>query len=95
MTSRKRHHRKVQTGNVGREGFGRERGRSVDPAAVARLSAMQIEHMTQRELADVVRAGRLPGDTARAEYLDRGTLERLAYLARLSCRNRSLSTKPR
>jgi hypothetical protein len=44
--------------------------------------------MTEQELHRVIRAARTPAALARVEYLDRGTKERLAHLARLSCRNR-------
>ena len=71
-------------------------GQKADPRMVADLSAEQITHMSRGELAEVVRAGRLPNQSVRTEYFDRGTLERMAYLSRLSCRNRELSAaKPR
>ena len=65
-----------------------ESGGALDPATIAELSSRQISRMTRPELVRVVRAGRLPSLGARPERLDRATLERLAYLARLSCRRR-------
>ena len=64
-----------------------------DQASIAGLSAGQISEMSHAELARVVRAARLPTVQTRPEYVDRVTLERLAYLARLCCHNREgLST---
>jgi hypothetical protein len=60
---------------------------ALDQATVADLSPKQIARMTCLELARVVRVGRLPTVQARPEHLDRATLERLAHLACLSCRN--------
>jgi hypothetical protein len=60
---------------------------ALDRLDVADLSSHQISRMTQSELVRVVRVGGLPATTVRIEYLDRATLERLAHLACLSCRN--------
>ncbi len=62
---------------------------ALDQAAVAELSSVQIRRMTVPELTRVVRAGGLPEVKARPEYLDRGTLERMAHLSRLCCRHRA------
>ena len=61
---------------------------ALDQAMIADLSSKQISRMTRPELARVVRAGRLPAMQVRPECLDRRTLERLAHLASLCCRNR-------
>jgi len=61
---------------------------ALDRGTIAELSSKQISRMTRPELARVVRAGRLPAVQARLECLDRVTLERLAHLASLCCRNR-------
>jgi len=66
----------------------REPDEALDPATIAELPARQIPHMTGQELHRVIRAARTPAALARVDYLDRGTKERLAHLARLSCRNR-------
>jgi hypothetical protein len=67
----------------------REHDEALDRATVAEMSSNEVRRMSPRELARVVRAGRLPATRARLEYLDRATLERLAHLACLACRNRS------
>ena len=61
---------------------------ALDQEEIANLSSTQIRHMTCGELARAVRASHLPALRVRPEYLDRGTLERLAYVGRLACRNR-------
>lgn len=61
---------------------------ALDRAAIAELPSRQIGRMSRAELARVVHASPLPPLQARLEYLDRSTLERLAHLACLSCRNR-------
>jgi len=60
---------------------------ALDRETIADLSSTQISRMTRGELARVVRAAWLPASSVRPESLDRGTLERLAHLARLSCRH--------
>ncbi|TVS18142.1 MAG: hypothetical protein EA424_11420 [Planctomycetaceae bacterium] len=57
-------------------------------ASIAELSSSQISEMSRAELVRVVRAARLPSMQIRPEHADRVTLERLAHLARLCCRNR-------
>lgn len=57
-------------------------------AATAELSSRHLGRMTRPELARVVRCSPMPAAQARLDYLDRGTLERLAHLACLACRNR-------
>lgn len=58
---------------------------------VAELCSKQVSRMSRAELSRVVLAGQLPflepSVRVRLEYLDRGTLERLAHLACQSCRN--------
>jgi hypothetical protein len=66
----------------------REPEEALDRAAIADLSSYQISGMTDAELTRIVRAAGLPATTVHHAYLDRGTLERLAHLARLACRNR-------
>jgi len=61
---------------------------ALDRVIIAELSSRQLARMTRGELARVVRASPPPGKLARIEYLDDGTLQRLAHLARLSCCNR-------
>lgn len=60
-------------------------------AAVAELSPAQIGRLTGEELIHVVLAVRIPflqDDVSdHLRYLDRPALERLAYLARRTCRN--------
>jgi len=65
---------------------------ALDQAEIANLSSMQISRMTRGELTRMVRASRLPVLRARPEYLDRDTLERLAHVGRLACRNRQQPT---
>ena len=60
--------------------------------SVAELSSSQIAVMTDAQLVCVIRTGRVPLAKIRAEFRDRTTLERLAYRARLCCRNRARST---
>jgi len=62
---------------------------ALDRETIADLSSTQISRMSCGELARVVRAARLPASSVRPEKLDRGTLERLAHLACLSCRHRT------
>jgi hypothetical protein len=61
---------------------------ALDRYVVADLSSKQISRMTRSELVRVVGVGGMPATSVHCEYLDRGTLERLAHLACLSCRNR-------
>ncbi|MFO7903400.1 MAG: hypothetical protein ACQESR_21105 [Planctomycetota bacterium] len=61
---------------------------ALDRATIAELPSQQVGRMSRSELARVVRASPIPPLRARLEYLDRSTLERLAHLACLSCRNR-------
>lgn len=56
-------------------------------ASAAGISTKQVPRMTSADLARVVRAGRIPETSVHIEYLDRGTLERLAHLACFSRRN--------
>ncbi|MEX1230237.1 MAG: hypothetical protein WEB58_08360 [Planctomycetaceae bacterium] len=63
-----------------------------DKYAVAELSADRIDHMTCDELVQAVRAAEFPAlfrtDLDRhLDFLDRGALKRLAFLARQCCRN--------
>jgi hypothetical protein len=63
---------------------------ALDRATVAALPSETIELMTEDELVRVVRAAELPmvnHDCRILRYLDRGTLLRMAYLARRCCRN--------
>lgn len=66
---------------------------SLSQTAVAELSRAQISRMTCTELAEVVRTADLSfvRDDIRChlDQYDRDTLERLAYLARRACQNRS------
>jgi hypothetical protein len=62
---------------------------ALDQASIAELTSKQISRMTRPELARIVHVGQLPALLVRLEYLDRGTLQRLAHLARLCCRNRT------
>ena len=60
-----------------------------DDAILAKLSSQHISKMTRHELARIVRAARIPAARRRRlEYLDRPTLERLVYQARLSAQQR-------
>jgi hypothetical protein len=97
MKSRRRHHRADRSTPSEYQGEQQmeRRCRVVDPETVANLSAAEIAGMSRRELVNVVRSGRLPNGSTRPDFFDRGTLERMAYLARLSCRNRDLSRIPR
>jgi len=61
---------------------------ALDRATIAELPVKQVRRMSRSELARVVRSSPLPAARARLEYLDGETLERLAHLACLSCRNR-------
>jgi hypothetical protein len=61
---------------------------ALDRETVAELSSRQVRRMSHSELARVVRSSPLPAERARLEYLDHETLQRLAHLACLSCRNR-------
>jgi len=65
----------------------REDEEALDRMSIAELPAKQVGRMSRSELARVVRSSPLPAVRARLEYLDRATLERLAHLACLSCRN--------
>lgn len=66
---------------------------ALDAAMIADLSAMKISQMTRYEVLRVIRAAHLPQlNSATGEHLelcDRKTLERLAFLARRCCRNRT------
>lgn len=66
----------------------RSRAEGLDRAILAEMPSRQVRRMNRSELARVVRASPLPPLRSRLEYLDRSTLERLAHLACLSCRNR-------
>lgn len=70
-----------------REGFGKI-DEALDRATIAELSSRQIAQLTHLELGRVVRAAGLPETVVYPERLDRKTLERMVYLARLACRNR-------
>jgi hypothetical protein len=58
-------------------------------ASVAELSRDRITRMSSGELARAIRDVSVLQfcDENRLDYLDRGTLERLVYLARQCCRN--------
>ena len=60
--------------------------------SIANHSDERIACMDHSELIDLVRRAKLPpvcdGTMERLEFLDRATLERLAYLTRRCCRNR-------
>lgn len=64
---------------------------ALDKAVISEISAMLIARMTDEELIRVISAGGRPfldrGTWPHLEYLDRPTLERLAYLARHCCQN--------
>lgn len=64
-----------------------------DEAIITGLTGVEIGQMTDGELARVIRAARLPllslGVDLHLELYDRQTLERLAYLARRCCQNRT------
>lgn len=62
--------------------------RQTTARTIAKLSAEQIRRLSREELVRVVRSSRIPVRSGRLEYLDRPTLERLAHLAKLSCRHR-------
>src|SRR5512140_2758005 len=66
---------------------------ALDDAMIADLSALKISQMTRDEFVRMIRAARLPQlNSATGEHLelyDRRTLERLAFLARRCCRNRT------
>ncbi len=64
---------------------------ALDKSTISQLSAILITRMTEEELIRVISIGGRPlldrGTWPRLEYLDRPTLERLAYLARYCCQN--------
>ena len=64
-----------------------------DEAMITGLTGVEIGQMTDGELARVIRAARLPllslGMDLHLELYDRQTLERLAFLARRCCQNRT------
>lgn len=65
---------------------------ALDRATIADLSSCEISRMSRPELARIIiRVGELPCSVVHVELLDRGTLERLAYLARFRCRNQGLA----
>lgn len=68
---------------------------ALDDAALSELSAKQISRMTRHEMGRVARAARIPAARRRLEYLDRPTLERLVYQARLCAQQRIQWMKPR
>ncbi len=61
---------------------------ALDDATLAELSSKHISRMTRPEMMRAVRAARIPAARRRLEYLDRPTLERLAYQARLCAQQR-------
>ncbi|HTI52233.1 MAG TPA: hypothetical protein VL475_14820 [Planctomycetaceae bacterium] len=71
----------------------------LDDAKIAALSRITIAQMNRDELLRVIRASRLPLLTTTSdehlEFHDRNTLERLVYLARRCCRNRSAASQSR
>ncbi len=68
---------------------------ALDDAMLATLSPRHISRMTRHELARMVRAARTPASQRRRlEYLDRPTLEQLAYQARLSAQQRIREDPP-
>lgn len=70
---------------------------ALDEATIADLPAMKISHMTDDELVRVIRAARILqlkcASDEHLDYYDRTTLERLAYLARRCCRNRTTASR--
>ena len=94
MAPRGRRIRTPSGTSLPRASTGRLVSRNLDRAAVAALSSAEISRMSRLELVKVVQTGRLPAVSARPEYLDRRTLERLAYVARLCCRNRACHLSP-
>ena len=73
---------------VDRRAAPEERVEALDRKTIAEMSSRELHRMNREELTRVVRASPLPPLHARLEYLDRATLERLGYLARLCCQNR-------
>ena len=69
----------------------------LDDARIAELSAIEISQMIHDELVRVIRAARLLrfacANDEHMEYYDRSTLERLVYLARRCCRNRTSASR--
>ena len=65
-----------------------ESDEALDRATIAELPARQLGRMNRSELARLVRSSPVPAARARLEYLDHETLQRLAHMACLSCRNR-------
>jgi hypothetical protein len=72
---------------------------ALDKESIAEASSRQISRMTRVELARLVLASPLPGLRADLHehlyYLDRPSLERIAHLARLCCRNQDERTATR
>tara|TARA_R110002095_G_scaffold111981_1_gene97820 strand:- start:8082 stop:8360 length:279 start_codon:yes stop_codon:yes gene_type:complete len=68
-----------------------DQAEALDYTLIADLSNEQVRRMTREELARVIQAAHptvLSEDCRqRLLYFDRGTLERLAFLARYSCQN--------
>jgi hypothetical protein len=66
-------------------------GRTFSKAAIAELSPAEIRRMTHEELVRAIRTAQMSflrnDELEHLQYLDRLTLERLAYLARRTCRN--------
>jgi hypothetical protein len=65
-----------------------ESDEALDRTTIAELPVKQVSRMSRAELARVVRSSPLPTTRARLEYLDHETLQRLAHMACLACRNR-------